>query len=119
VAAAERVFGYAQAAGHWQRAIELWPVVPGAAGLAGVGLPQPYLHAISAAELSGDTGHASVIAKEAYSRFAGHPDPAICIILSAYGDAFYRAPIAAGLDRACARFRVPSHCMRLAYCRDY
>ena len=41
------------------------------------------------------------------------------IILSAYGDAFYRATMEAGLGHACARFRAPSHCMLLAYCRDY
>ena len=41
------------------------------------------------------------------------------IIRSAYGDAFYRATMEAELGHACARFRAPSHCMLLAYCRYY
>jgi DNA-binding CsgD family transcriptional regulator len=80
-AAAERVFGYAEASGHWQRAIELFPEVPRAAGLAGTGLLQLYLRAISAAELSGDTQRAGDLAEEAYRRFAGHPDPAIAAVI--------------------------------------
>jgi DNA-binding CsgD family transcriptional regulator len=79
--AAERVFGHAQAAGHWQRAIELWPGVPSAAGLAGLGLPQVYVRAIAAAELSGGIRQARVLAEEAYRRFAGHPDPATAAVI--------------------------------------
>ena len=37
---AERVLGYADAARHWQRAIELWAQVPKPERLAGVDLPQ-------------------------------------------------------------------------------
>jgi DNA-binding CsgD family transcriptional regulator len=76
--AAERVFGYAEAAAHWQRAIELCQL-PGAAGAAD--LPQLYLRAIDAAELSGDTRQAGVLAEEAYRRFASHPDRATAAVI--------------------------------------
>jgi DNA-binding CsgD family transcriptional regulator len=79
--AAERVFGYTEAAAHWERAIELCQVLPGAGETAGVGLPQLYLRAIGAAERSGDTWHAGVLAEEAYQRFAGHPDPATAAVI--------------------------------------
>jgi DNA-binding CsgD family transcriptional regulator len=79
--AAEQVFGYAEAAAHWQRAIELWPEVPGAAAAAGTDLPQLYLRAIDAAEVSGDTQRASDLAEEAYRRFAGHPDRATAAVI--------------------------------------
>ena len=46
--AAERVFGYAEAARHWQRAIELFAQVPDAEQLAGMGLPQMYLRGLDA-----------------------------------------------------------------------
>ena len=48
--AAERVFGYAEAAAHWERAIELCQALPAAAGTAGASLPQLYLRAIDAAD---------------------------------------------------------------------
>jgi DNA-binding CsgD family transcriptional regulator len=78
---AERVFGYAEAAAHWERAIELSQALPGAEGTAGAGLPRLYVRAIDAAVLSGDTQHASVLAEEAYRRFAGHPDHATAAII--------------------------------------
>src|SRR5215471_5449214 len=78
--AAERVFGYAQAAGHWQRAIELCPQLPGATGIPGTELPRLYLRAIDALEISGDGERAGVLAEEAYHRFADHPDPAIAAV---------------------------------------
>jgi DNA-binding CsgD family transcriptional regulator len=80
-AAAERVFGYAEAAAHWQRAIELCQMLPAAARAAGADLPGLYLRAIDAAELSGDTRHASDLAEEAYRRFAGHPDHATAAVV--------------------------------------
>jgi DNA-binding CsgD family transcriptional regulator/tetratricopeptide (TPR) repeat protein len=80
-AAAERVFGYAEAAGHWQRAIELWPEVPDAASTARIGVPQLYVRAIDALELSGDGVGAGRVAEEAYRRFAGHPDPGTAAIV--------------------------------------
>jgi DNA-binding CsgD family transcriptional regulator len=78
---AERVFGYAEAAAHWERAIELCQALPAAAGTAGADLPRLYLRAIDAAELSGDSWHAGVLAEEAYRRFAGHPDHATAAVI--------------------------------------
>jgi len=74
--AAERVFGYAQAAAHWQRAIELCQAQPDIAAAAGRDLPRLYVRAIDALFRSGDSVHASRVAAEAYGRFAGHADPA-------------------------------------------
>jgi DNA-binding CsgD family transcriptional regulator/tetratricopeptide (TPR) repeat protein len=88
--AAERVFGYTEAAAHWERAIELCQVQT-AGDTAGAGLPRLYLRAIGAAERSGDTQHASVLAEEAYERFAGHPDPATAAVIC------YRAGYLRGL----------------------
>jgi DNA-binding CsgD family transcriptional regulator/tetratricopeptide (TPR) repeat protein len=79
--AAERVFGYAQAATHWQRAIELWPEVPDAPGITGLDLPRLYIHAIDALDISGDSEGAGVWAEEAYRRFADHPDYASAAVI--------------------------------------
>jgi len=79
--AAERVFGYAEAAVHWQRAIELCQQLPGAADPSGVELPRLYGRAIDALEVSGDGERAGVLAEEAYCRFAGHPDPATAAVI--------------------------------------
>jgi DNA-binding CsgD family transcriptional regulator/tetratricopeptide (TPR) repeat protein len=79
--AAERVFGYGQAAGHWQRAIELWPDVPGAAAVAGISLPRVYVRAIDALHVRGDRTRASELAEEAYRRFSGHTDPATAAVI--------------------------------------
>jgi DNA-binding CsgD family transcriptional regulator/tetratricopeptide (TPR) repeat protein len=79
--AAERVFGYAQAAGHWQRAIELCQAGPSAAGTPGAELPRLYVRAIDALEISGDGARAGVLAEEAYRRFAGHPDRTIAAVI--------------------------------------
>jgi hypothetical protein len=84
---AERVFGYAEAAWHWQRAIELCRAQPGAAG---TGLLQMYLRAIDALNWSGDGVRAGVIAEEAYLRFAGHSDPAVAAVVR-HRAAVYRA----------------------------
>jgi DNA-binding CsgD family transcriptional regulator len=88
--AAERVFGYAEAAAHWQRAIELCKTQPGAAGLAGVGVPRMYVRAVDALYLSGDGERAAVAAEEAYRRFAGDPDPATAAVVR-HRAAFHRA----------------------------
>jgi tetratricopeptide (TPR) repeat protein len=74
--AAERVFGYAEAARHWQRAVELFARVPVSERLAGIDLPQLYVRAIDALNAVGDTARGGVLAEEAYRRFADHPDPA-------------------------------------------
>jgi DNA-binding CsgD family transcriptional regulator len=78
---AERVFGYDEAAVHWQRAIELCQQLPGAAGTSDTELPRLYLRAIDALEISGDGERAGVLAEEAYRRFAGHPDRATAAVI--------------------------------------
>ena len=80
-AAAERVFGHAEAAGHWLRAIELCQAVPDAAGTAGIGVPQLYVRAIDALENAGESMHAGRVAEEAYRRYGGHPDPATAAVI--------------------------------------
>jgi DNA-binding CsgD family transcriptional regulator/tetratricopeptide (TPR) repeat protein len=75
--AAERVFGHAQAAAHWQRAIELSQAQPDIAVVAGgPSLPRLYVRAIDALARSGDSAQAGLVAAEAYHRFARHADPA-------------------------------------------
>src|SRR6266702_3974449 len=76
--AAERVFGYAEAAAHWQRAIGLCHQAPGAAG---IDLPRLYVRAIDALNTSGDSARARELAGEAYRRFAAHPDPATAAVI--------------------------------------
>jgi predicted ATPase len=75
--AAERVSGYAEAAAHWQRAIELAGADTGAGAATGAAgeadLPGWYLHAIDARHLAGDAERAGALAEEARLRFAGHP----------------------------------------------
>jgi DNA-binding CsgD family transcriptional regulator len=97
--AAERVFGYAQAAAHWQRAIELSQAHPDvAAAAAGPDLPRLYVRAIDALYLAGESQRAGVLAQEAYRHYAGHADPATAAVVHHRG-AFFRtldAP-AAGL----------------------
>ena len=81
--AAERVFGYAEAAVQLQRAIELCQAAPdsaSAAGAAGVGLPQLYVRAIDALERSGDVERARELAEAAYRQFADHSDPATAAV---------------------------------------
>ena len=86
-AAAEHVFGYAEAAAHWQRAIELCQAVP-EASQAGIDLPRLYLRAIRALENSGDSEKAGELAEEAYRRFAGHPDPATAAVIHQWAGFF-------------------------------
>jgi len=78
--AAERVFGYAQAAAHWQRAIDLCQAA-GAAAPPGISLPQLHVLAIDALELSGDGVRAEAVAEEALRRFADYPDPATAAVV--------------------------------------
>jgi DNA-binding CsgD family transcriptional regulator len=77
---AERVFGYAEAAAHWQRAIDLC-LAPGAAAPPGISLPRLYVRAIDALELSGDGVRAGAVAEEALRRFADYPDPATAAVV--------------------------------------
>jgi hypothetical protein len=74
---AERVFGYADAGTHWQRAIELFPRVSGAEHIAGIDLPHLYVRAFDALEVVGERTRRRQLADEAYRRFAHHPDPAV------------------------------------------
>jgi DNA-binding CsgD family transcriptional regulator len=73
---AERVFAYADAATHWQRAIELCQAEPGAGLADGIDVPDLYIHAVDALDASGATLRAAALAEEAYGRFADHPDRA-------------------------------------------
>jgi DNA-binding CsgD family transcriptional regulator len=88
--ASARVFGYAEAAAHWQRAIELGQAHPDAAAAAGINLPRIYVQAIDALSLSGGGERAAVVAEEAYRRFADHPDPAIAAVIR-HRAAYHRA----------------------------
>ena len=78
---AERVFDYAGAAAHWQRAIELCWELPDAAQMAGIELPRLYLRAIDALDVAGESQRAGALAEEAYRRFADHPDPATAAVV--------------------------------------
>jgi DNA-binding CsgD family transcriptional regulator/tetratricopeptide (TPR) repeat protein len=81
--AAERVFGYAEAAVHLQRAIELCQAAltgGSTAQAAGIDVPRLYVRAIDALELSGDGERARELAQEAYRRFADHPDSATAAV---------------------------------------
>jgi DNA-binding CsgD family transcriptional regulator/tetratricopeptide (TPR) repeat protein len=79
--AAEQVFAYGDAAGHWQRAIELCEAEPDADLGDGVDLPHLYIRAVDALDASGDTVRAGVVAEEAYRRFADHPDCATAAVI--------------------------------------
>jgi len=88
--AAERVFGYAEAAAHWQRAVELAGRQPDAASLGRISVPRMYVRAIDALYLSGNGERAGVVAEEAYRRFAEDPDSAIAAVIR-HRAAFHRA----------------------------
>ena len=91
--AAERVFGYTEAASHWLRVIELCQAAPDAdeaARAAGIDVPRLYVRAIDALQLSGDGVDAGLVAEEAYRQFADHPDPATAAVIHQRA-AYYRA----------------------------
>jgi DNA-binding CsgD family transcriptional regulator len=104
--AAERVFGYAEAAAHWERAIELGQAQPDAAA-AGIGLPTLYVRAADALHLSGDNARAGVVADEARRRFASHPDPATAAA------AFHRAGFFRAMDAPAAALPLVKDALRL------
>jgi DNA-binding CsgD family transcriptional regulator/tetratricopeptide (TPR) repeat protein len=82
--AAERVFGYAEAAAHWLRAIELCQATPAAgeaARLAAIDVPRLYVRAVDALALSGDGVRAGAVAEEAYRRFTDYPEPATAAVI--------------------------------------
>jgi DNA-binding CsgD family transcriptional regulator len=78
---AGRVFAYANAASHWQRAIELSDAEPDAELGDGVDVPHLYVRAVDALEASGERTRAGVVAEEAYRRFAGHPEPTTAAVI--------------------------------------
>jgi transcriptional regulator with XRE-family HTH domain/tetratricopeptide (TPR) repeat protein len=106
-AAAERVFGYVQAAAHWLRAIELCRAQPGIAGVAGLDVPRLYLRATEALEVSGDSVAAGLVAEEAYGRFADHPDAATAAIVQ------QRAGFFRGIDAPAAGLPLMEEALRL------
>jgi DNA-binding CsgD family transcriptional regulator len=87
--AAERVFGYAEAAAHRTRAIELCLAQPALAAAAGIDLPRLYVRTIDALYLTGDSQRAGIIAEEAYQHFARHADPATAAVVH-HRAAFFR-----------------------------
>jgi len=88
--AAEQVFGYAEAAAQWQRAIELCQAQPGATRTTGVDVPRLYVRAIDALFRSGDGTGAGAVAGEAYRRFADFPDSATAALVC-HRAAYFRA----------------------------
>ena len=78
-AAAERVFGYAEAAAQWQRAIALRQAAPETGDAPG--LAELFIHAIDALHVSGEAERAGALAEEAYRKCAGQPDPAIDAVI--------------------------------------
>ena len=105
--AAEQVFGYAEAAAQWQRAIELCQVQSGATRTAGVDVPRLYVRAIDALFRSGDGLGAGVLAGEAHRRFAALPDPATAALVC-HRAAYFRA-----LDRPAAGLPLIQEALRL------
>jgi DNA-binding CsgD family transcriptional regulator len=79
--AAEQVFAYADAADHWQRAIELYEAGPDADLVGEVDSPHLYMHAVDALEACGDTVRATAVAEEACRRFADHPNRATAALV--------------------------------------
>jgi DNA-binding CsgD family transcriptional regulator/tetratricopeptide (TPR) repeat protein len=105
--AAERVFGYAEAAAHWQRAIELFLALPDSNRPAGTDLPQMYARAIDALQESGDGHRAGELAEQAFRRFADHPDPATAAVVHQHA-AFFR-----GIEEPDAGFPLIEEALRL------
>jgi DNA-binding CsgD family transcriptional regulator len=78
---AERLFAYADAAAHWQRAIELCEAEAGTDVGSTLDLPYLYVQAVDALYAAGDRGQAAVVAEEAYRRFANHPEPTTAAVI--------------------------------------
>jgi DNA-binding CsgD family transcriptional regulator len=79
--AAEQVFAYADAATHWQRAIELSEAEPDADLGDWLDPAFLYIRAVDALEASGEMVRAGAVAEEGRRRFADHPDPAIAALV--------------------------------------
>jgi DNA-binding CsgD family transcriptional regulator len=104
---AEQVFGYAEAAAQWRRAIELCLSQPGAAAPAGIDLPRIYVRAIDALFHSGDSRQAGLVADAAYRRFAHHADPATAAVIH-HCAGYYRA-----IDASAAGLPLMEEALRL------
>ncbi|HEY8112300.1 MAG TPA: AAA family ATPase [Actinomycetes bacterium] len=87
--AAQHVSAYADAAAHWQRAIDLCVAERSVDLGAGIDVPHLYLRAVDALEASGDRRQARAVAEDAYRRFADHPDRATRALVS-YRAGFFR-----------------------------
>jgi DNA-binding CsgD family transcriptional regulator len=72
--AAEQLFGYAEAAAHWQRAIDLSAALPTANIRPGLDVATLYVRCADGLELSGNGETAGQVAEEAYRRFADDPN---------------------------------------------
>jgi DNA-binding CsgD family transcriptional regulator len=101
--AAEQVFGYAQAAEHWQRAIELSDAQPAA----GIYVPRLFVRAVDAFYHAGDGVRAGLAAEEAYRRFAGHDDPATAAV------ACHRAAVVRAKGASATGLQVMEEALRL------
>jgi DNA-binding CsgD family transcriptional regulator len=105
--AAERVCGCAEAAVHWQRAIELGLAQPDAAVAAGIDVPRLYVQAIDALYRAGDSVRAGVVAEEAYRRFADDADPATAAVVC------HRAAVVRAKDAPAAGLPLMEEALRL------
>jgi DNA-binding CsgD family transcriptional regulator/tetratricopeptide (TPR) repeat protein len=105
---AEQMFAYADAAAHWQRAIELCQAESGAdVGDRVVDVAHLYMLAVDALEASGDGVRAGALAEEAYRRFAHHPDRATA------GAIHLRAAVYRGIDSQAAGLPLIREALRL------
>src|SRR5208283_2493712 len=104
---AERVCGCAEAAVHWQRAIELGLAQPDAAAAAGIDVPRLYVQAIDALYRAGDSVRAGIVAEEAYRRFAGDADPATAAVVR------HRAAVVRAKDAPAAGLPLIEEALRL------
>src|SRR5262249_56058501 len=78
--AAERMYAYADAAAHWQRAIELCDAGSDLDLEGDIDIPGMYMRGVEALNASGETMRAGAVADEADRRFADHPDRAIAAL---------------------------------------
>src|SRR5271165_1445629 len=104
---AERVCGCAEAAVHWQRAIELGLAQPDAAAAAEIDVPRLYVQAIDALYRTGDSVRAGIVAEEAYRRFAGDADPATAAVVR------HRAAVVRAKDAPAAGLPLIEEALRL------
>jgi DNA-binding CsgD family transcriptional regulator/tetratricopeptide (TPR) repeat protein len=88
--AAERVYGYAVAAAHWRRAIDLCETLPDEAREAGIDPAPLYLRAVHAFRAVGALEQGQAVAESALRRYAKHPDPQIAAAIHLRA-AVYRA----------------------------